>query len=264
MKLVKNLITGATDLFKFDNWLQLLLNRTLFRKQGLTIYRYNELEVLIDHSGGDQNGTRACITSGMYKQHFHHLSQSSPLNVFDLGANGGGLFISLISTNHRIACYSGVEMNPATFQRLTFNVNRNCSDKNHLFNAAAWKENTTLEVKLGNGGTADSVMGSTDASKKTIVSAFTFDSVAEEVFKDEMIHLCKIDIEGAEHEMLSSEHCSYLKKVHLLIIEIHPHITSNEAFILNKLASHGLHPHGEPQREGNCSVWLLKNQSLST
>ena len=77
---------------KFDNSLELILNRTFFRKFGVNIYRMKGMQIIIDHEGGDENGTRAALVTDMYKKHLNKLSPEKPINVLDLGANGGSTF----------------------------------------------------------------------------------------------------------------------------------------------------------------------------
>jgi hypothetical protein len=58
----------------------------------LSVYRLGKLEFIIDRAGGDANGVRDVIVSGMYRDLLKHahLSNQYPLSVIDLGSNGGG------------------------------------------------------------------------------------------------------------------------------------------------------------------------------
>jgi FkbM family methyltransferase len=259
-----NLWHGFSTLLKFDNRMQLVLNRLLFRQQALVIYRTRGMDVLVDHGGDDQNGTRACLISDMYARYYHLIPTSRPLNVMDLGANGGGLALSLVAhgfTFDRLAC---VEMNPNTFSRLQFNVLRNVPAKHtHLINAAAYHSDGMLSLKLGRGGTNDSVHAAKGAEKATVeksVATRSFDSLVQECFCDARIDLCKIDIEGAEFEMLLSDATTHLRNVRFIIIEIHPHPTRGKAELLSVLANMGFEEFSaEHETSGGCSVHVLRN-----
>ena len=69
IKNIKRKLIGLYQLMKFDNSFELLLNRTFFRKYGLNVYRMKGMQIIIDHEGGDENGTRAALVTDMYKKH---------------------------------------------------------------------------------------------------------------------------------------------------------------------------------------------------
>ena len=150
---IGNFLRGFGDLLKFDNRLQLLVNRLLFRNSTLVVYRLQQNEILIDHGGDDQNGTRACLVSDMYSRYFHLLPKENALNVLDLGANGGGLPLSMHCHGIRFARLGCVEMNPATFGRLHFNISRNIPAlSTSLINAAVCESDGKMTVNLGREG----------------------------------------------------------------------------------------------------------------
>lgn len=248
-------LSGLRELFFFDNWPYLLATRLLWARQSLVVYKLGRLEFLVDHAGGDQNGTRACLTSGMYDQALEGLPKAQPLNVLDLGANGGGFVLNLLAkdfTPGRTLC---VEMNPHTFSRLHFNLMRNLKGGTAL-NAAAWNENGALEVTVGNGGTGDSVAYACGGETVRIQTC-TLDSLIEQAFGEAAIDLCKIDIEGAEFETLLSAHAERLCQVKRLVMEIHPHTKHSPSDLLNRLKNLGFAPIGDLQpQDGGCVIYL--------
>jgi FkbM family methyltransferase len=263
-----NLWHGFSTLLKFDNRMQLVLNRLLFRRQSLVIYRTRGMDVLVDHGGDDQNGTRACLTSDMYARYYHLIPPGRPLNVMDLGANGGGLALSLAAGGFTFDTLACVEMNPNTFSRLQFNVLRNVPTKHtRLINAAAYHSDGTLSLKLGQGGTNDSLHaneGTEKASAEKTIATRSFDSLAQECFCHATIDLCKIDIEGAEFEMLLSDATKRFKDVRLVIMEIHPHPERRKAELLSTLARMGFEElSAEHETSGACSVHVLRNVSMA-
>jgi FkbM family methyltransferase len=261
MSKLNDLLSGLSGLLKFDNWAALVLNRLLFRKQGLVVYHLNGLEVLIDHQGGDQDGTRACLVTDMYSRYFDELSPEGAINVLDIGANGGGLPLSLKLAGFKFDKLACVEMNPATFSRLHFNVHRNINfAATNLLNAAACDRDGWLEVTLAHGSTSDSIHAQSTEGKPTRIQTITLDSLVSQSFGRESIDLCKIDIEGAEYELFEGP-SSCLSQVRLLLIEIHPHPTKPKSQVFQKLQECGFAEVGtsaESNDPSACSVHLFK------
>src|SRR4051812_3008314 len=85
-----NKIRGLKEVWAFDNRLWLIITKIFFRRENLQIYRYNGVEILVDHAGGDNNGAREVLTSPMYRRFLPQMKLDSPANVLDLGANNGG------------------------------------------------------------------------------------------------------------------------------------------------------------------------------
>ena len=248
-------LSGLRELFFFDNWAHLLMTRLFWPHQALVVYRLGRLEFLVDHAGGDQNGTRACLTSGMYDKALEGLSKTTPLNVLDLGANGGGFVLSLLAKGFTLGSTMCVEMNPNTFQRLHFNAMRNVPGRKLALNAAAWSDNAQLTVSVGNGGTGDSV-NSCGGPETVEIQARSLDSLIEEGFGSAEIDLCKIDIEGAEFEVLLSPQSGRLKQLKRLVMEIHPHSSHQASELLERLGALGFNAtfELEPQ-DGGCVIY---------
>ncbi len=263
MSRIGNILRGFIDLLKFNNWTQLLVNRLLFRNTGLVVYRLQQNEILIDHAGDDQNGTRACLVSDMYARHFHLIPKDKLLNVLDLGANGGGFLLSMHCHGFRFGTLACVEMNPATFGRLHFNVSQNIPAAHaRLINAAVCQTDGKMLVNLGKGGTNESIHQAQAAhgKKATAIVTRSFDSVVSECFGEAKIDVCKMDIEGAEFDVVFSGAAEFLKNVRLLLIEVHPHPTRSKDELLSLLARMGFQGQmGDQKTNGGCSLYVLKN-----
>jgi FkbM family methyltransferase len=222
---IKRKLAGLRILFQFDNWPVLILGRLLDRRTGLVTYRKKDLEILIDHRGGDENGTRSCLTSDMYRKHLRHISANRPVRVLDLGANGGGfpLLLQLEAFDlDQVVC---VEMNRSTFLRLLINLSTNLSGNVVGLNAAVCGMPVGSEIRLraSRGGTALSISADrTDPGAPGVdVSTTTLAALCAEYFPDHDIDICKIDIEGAEYEVLDGSPDAVLRKFRNLIIEFH-------------------------------------------
>jgi FkbM family methyltransferase len=207
----------------------------------LIVYRKNGITALVDLRGDDQNGTRMCLVSDMYSKWFSHFPQQCPLKVLDLGANGGGFSLSLLAAGFSFSKCVCVEMNPNTYIRLQFNLNYNCPGTGTAVNAAVAGRNGSVSIMKNQGGTSDSIyLKHLDAEKSLVeVPLITFDELAGSYFgtdKNTIIDVCKIDVEGAEYEILHSDTCQSLLRTKILIIEIHD---GDRAKLMERICSLG-------------------------
>ena len=218
-------LAGLETLLQFDNWPILVLGRVFDRKTGLVTYRKQGLEILVDHRGGDENGTRACIVSPMYRRHLAGLALSGPLRVLDLGANGGGFPLMLRLAGFDIAQVVCVEMNRPTWLRLMINLATNLNVNAIGLNAAVCGMPTGTEILLqpSRGSTSLSLNAQqTDASAPHIsVPTITLADLCAQYFQGSDIDICKIDIEGAEYDALDAAPDEVIRKIRNLIIEFH-------------------------------------------
>ncbi|MBL9114231.1 MAG: FkbM family methyltransferase [Verrucomicrobiaceae bacterium] len=259
MSKLSHLLSGLSELFKFDNPVALFVNRLFFRKQGLTVYRCKGMDILIDHDGGDQHGTRACLTGDMYSRYFKWLPRDRPLRVLDLGANGGGLALSLAAEGFKLGQLACVEMNPNTFLRLHFNIHRNLGFSGiRLLNAAAYKEDGEIVVSLGKGSTADSIYGGGSSGHSATLPTKTLNTIIDESLGSGDIDLCKIDIEGAEYDLFQGP-CDQLAQAKLLVIEIHPHATHTPESLVSRIKQLGFNELQEScTTDGTCAVHVFQ------
>ena len=218
-------IAGARAIMHFDNWPMLLLGRLLFRKAGLLVYRKNNLEILVDHHGGDENGTRECIVSDMYRKYVPQFILPGPANVLDIGANGGGFPLMLILEGVKLGLVVSVEMNPATYSRLLVNLQSNIGSSAFGINAAVCGADSPAEILLTPSrgstgyGVKDNLAGM--SSPHVAVKTTTFRSLYNHYFGDRIIDICKIDIEGSEYDLIDSSPDDLLRKIRYLVIEFH-------------------------------------------
>ena len=219
---LSNKIGGLREILHFDNWMELVLKRTLFTANPLAVYRAGGMDILVDHGGGDENGVREAMVSPMYRNLIAGLSFSAPINVMDLGANVGGFSLLLQLMKIPLKKVAAIEMNPNTYSRMRFNLERNLDCALDLSNAAVCGERTTFQLSLGRGSTSDSLYSGGGAGKPYEIRGVTLDDVYAASFAGETVDLMKLDVEGAEYDILASPFCECLKQVSNLIIEIHP------------------------------------------
>lgn len=218
-------LTGLKPILAFDNWPVLLLERLFDRKTGFVGYRKNGRDILIDYRGGDQCGTRLCIGSDTYSKYLPFMKLPRPVRVLDLGANGGG-FPLMLSINdvqlERVVC---VEMNPMTYLRLQLNLATNLGASAVAINAAVCGglQGSEILLKPNRGSTGESMYGNRAEPEAAHVSVktTTLQALYDEFFANELIDICKIDIEGAEYELFPSSSDDLIQKIRYLVIEFH-------------------------------------------
>ena len=74
MKKIIYLFSRISELTKFDNWPQLLIERIFFRKTTLQVHRAGALQMVVDHRGADAGSIRTCIATPMYRQFLDSLT----------------------------------------------------------------------------------------------------------------------------------------------------------------------------------------------
>jgi len=147
-----------------------------------------------------------------------YFNGKSNLTIIDAGANVGMFSIHCSSVSKII--YS-IEPTPSHFEILK-SITKQFNNIKPL-NCAIWKENTKLEFyEIGNNSTANSAVLSGGASRKILVDGKTIKTIIEE---NNIAHvdLLKMDIEGAEFEILTEDFIKYCYNViDNMFIEVHP------------------------------------------
>lgn len=220
----QNKFNGLKEIWQFDNRLSLIFTKIFFPAQNIQIYQYKNLEILIDHAAGDANGAREVLTSPMYRRFFPQMKLEDEINVLDLGANNGGFPLLLKACGIKIKKVLSVELNPNTFIRLRFNLERNLPNQVVVLNAAICGEKKWFEISLGDGSVSDSIYdeeNSQDKAETYKIEGKTIDEIYEQYFENQLIDICKMDIEEAEFDVFTNPHYSKLEKCRYLIMEIH-------------------------------------------
>lgn len=220
---LSNKIRGLKEVWAFDNHWWLTMTKAFFRKENLQVYRYKGVEIIVDHAGGDANGAREVLTSPMYKRFLPKMKLNGPVNVLDLGANNGGFPILLQTSGVRLKKVVSVEFNPQTFVRLHFNLTRNLEGEVFPVNSALCGERRKLRLSLGKGSVSDSIYAENrePGSKEFEIDGGTLDDFLDSYFPDEVVDICKIDVEGAEFEVFATPHHRSLSRCRYVIMEIH-------------------------------------------
>ncbi len=238
-----NKLRGFMAVIRFENRFQLVFSR-LFFQSPIDVYRFQGLDILVDHSGGDANGIRACLTTNMYRSYVQQMKlPKSGAIVVDIGANAGGCSLLLLSEGVVPATIAAVELNPSTCHRLTFNLMRNFPTTIvTVVNAGISGNRGEAVLQLGAGGSGDSLFGNTTAlteGNQVCVKLLTYDDLIERHIGDRHVDLCKMDIEGSEWDIFFSTHCARIIQCKNILMEVHPRTGHALSEILTKIESYG-------------------------
>lgn len=232
---------GLKNLCVCDNWFQLIVERTFFPGTTSVMHRLDGLEFVVDYSAGEQNGTRACITQLQYECFIREMDLPGSLTILDLGANGGGFPLMMKRLGKALEHVVAVELNPRTYGRLCFNLQRNLDCRLEVVNAGVAAESGDIELALGGGSIGDSIFQReiTPGTRMQKLPLIALDRLIDERFPTGEIDLCKMDIEGAEFPILASPVSDKLVRARNLILEIHGHPDYSEEWVHRRLASLG-------------------------
>lgn len=218
-------IEGLSACLHFENSLQLILSRLFFRKSRFVAHRLGEVQFVADQQGGDECGLRPCLIEGMYEPFLQAtglFKAQSSLWVVDVGANAGGFSLIFATRKTPIKKIAAVEMNPLTYSRMRLNLLTNFGPKAVPLNAAIGGCSMNLSVPFSSGGTGDHIKMVLKASDCAFsVPMLTLDELLDSEFNGQTIDLIKMDIEGAEWDVLKSGKCTRLRDCRFLIIEVH-------------------------------------------
>lgn len=166
------------------------------------------------------NGHDLGLLRQIFLRHDYQMEAKNVRRILDLGANIGmaALYLSRLFPEAEIAC---VEPSPANlpFLKQTLQLNKVNA---RVFEAAAGSEPGTIDLYMSDMPDCNSVYpieGSTGTVKVPLVSV-------PEIMKTmgwDSIDLLKIDIEGAEREVLGQNN-SWLANVRLITGEGHPNV----------------------------------------
>ena len=216
---LRNKFNGLREIWQFDNRFEIIRKR--IAGEDRINYKIKGLNIYVDHAAGDANGAREVLTSDMYRRFLPLINTSQPIRVLDIGANNGGFALLLRFEGISVEKFVGVEFNPSTFERLKRNIEANFEEPYELINAAVCGEPRTVFATPENTGTSDSIYAEKKSRDGVKVPGMTLDQIISENFGDDIIDICKMDVEGSEFEVFSNKSARRLVQVRHLILEIH-------------------------------------------
>ena len=262
----KTKLAGLRAIRKFDNWVQVAVNRTFFPDTGCIVYRQGDIEVIVDHLGGDANGVRECLTSSMYRGLVASIIEKdrNVRSILDIGANGGGFSLLTYLMKIPLSRVVCVEMNPRVFGRLAFNLYQNLHGVSIiLIRGAIAASAGSIDVSLGRGSTGDSLNGAHLApGNGDRIELLSLDDIVNRAFSDNsIIDLCKIDVEGAEYEVFLGTECTLVRRFRYLIMEIHELPGQSREGLIMRLHELGFDDIS-PKARSEKTVFLFQNRTL--
>lgn len=239
---VINKLVGWQQCFYFDNRFELFCSLILCRKTRYKTYRFKKYCFLCDHSAGDQNSVRSLIATDMYKRAIKEMELPKRATVIDIGANVGGFMALLAYLEIDIKKAWCIELNPLTASRLVLNMAVNFPRLSSVHNLAVGPRDGSVQLLLGGGGTGDSIYpnrGTCKDGEMQTIKMGTFDSFWGKYIAEPEIDLLKVDIEGAEFEVIMSGTATKLVCCKNLIIEMHPNAIYSHADLIGCLGKMG-------------------------
>lgn len=218
--------TVIKRIWRYDNALQVIASRVCFRRTQSVIHRMGNDEFIIDYSLGEQNGTGGCVADRGYALFIEAMNFECgmQLRILDLGANGGGFALFLHQMGFHFTKLVAVEMNQRTFARLSFNLLRNLNGDIRLIQGAVSDRSGETTLAVSDGGISDSIYSLPKQQGLTRrVTLIALDELVNQHFANQEIDIIKIDIEGAEFEILGSHVKTSLKRARFILMEIHHH-----------------------------------------
>ena len=184
----------------------------------------------------------------VYRIHQYHFSGDK---VFvDIGANIGSVSIFVDSFNKiledKIKVYA-VEPEPNNIDLLNYNILNNPTENITIVNNAVWHEEGTVTVS--NKGGNSSIVYKTD-SDFSHIEAITIEHLLNK-YNIKEVDVMKIDIEGAEFDLIINTPAEILAKIKYLTLEFDKSFDGKFGIMVEKLSKQfGLEILGSPERGG--------------
>jgi FkbM family methyltransferase len=168
------------------------------------------------------------------RQYYYYLANTDSPVVFDCGANVGmaTLYFKWLYPKARIQAF---EPDPQTFALLNRNITQNRLTDVVTHNCALWDENEKIEFFV-NHALPGSLLMSTDGSRLGGTSIPVPGRRLSD-FIQGPVDLLKIDVEGAEHRILSDlVRSEKIGCVRQMVIEYHHHVANQPSRLAGFLA----------------------------
>lgn len=232
---------------KYDVLLHLV---GLHRDETITYFLKNGIELLVPNR--KTNRTTILSIKEIFVDEIYPARSEGLKTVVDIGAQSG--IFSLYAAYHNPgAIIHSFEPDPGNYEQLCLNIKvNNFADRITSFNAAVAGRTEPVSFFINeNSSRAHSMFGTGEGQKQVVVQALSLD----DLFQASQIAQCdflKIDIEGAEYDVLFNATRETLSKINKLVLECHPiqrdgtyyDITTMEKF-LQKNGFHILQKEGD-------------------
>ncbi len=190
---------------------------TLFKKGNL--YHPNLFFFKAPFILRNNNSDKAIFFQVFYEKQYDLYDVKLPdaQTIIDGGANIGcaSVYFSIKFPNAKIIAIEPEKNNYLILQK---NV---APYKNiQCIQAGLWDKNEKLSIANPEGGAAEFMFENKISNNENLIDGITIQSLLDK-YNWNQVDILKLDIEGAEKEVFSGNDVSWLKKVKLLIIELH-------------------------------------------
>jgi FkbM family methyltransferase len=205
---------NSINLEKFINFDNLINSIDLNRIKDLKKYEESSINFLgKDIKFSDNEAFIGMVNEIFIKKNYMFISQTNSPLILDCGANIGlsTIFFKQIYPKAIIICF---EPDPKIYELLKYNLNQFNYDDIQIFNSAVWVRDEKLifeSDKSWGGKIVDKNNG------KTI----SIDAINLNKYLDSKVDFLKIDIEGAEYEVIKNCSDLILKNVKNIFFEWH-------------------------------------------
>jgi FkbM family methyltransferase len=221
-------------------------------KAGLQLLRFRDgLNVVCRGGTRDWDVIHELLFAGSYSRAMAHLrGQPGAPVVLDLGGNIG-LFSLLAARTHAAAEVFAFEPGPPNYRLFEMNrlANPTLTERIHLSKEAVSGETRSVEWFFDEANPGGSGLFATEGKKFTVqLRAFT------EVIPSGLVALAKIDIEGAEFELLENTPAEAWQRIGALSLELHddPRGKVTQQAFLDRMKSFGF----TIEEESVCTFFL--------
>ncbi|MEZ4650453.1 MAG: FkbM family methyltransferase [Candidatus Eisenbacteria bacterium] len=194
-------------------------------------FRFGDIPFAIGRP--EWHGVREVLLDGEYSFVAGALEGSETPVVLDLGANAGAFPIFLFSLFPK-AAVSSFEPSGRAYALLEKNRSRNPQFDWKTTQAAIWKEDGRIAFQNSEFSTGSRIAKSGTGNET--VPAVTLGSVLSRI--PSTVDLLKMDIEGAEEDVLVGNEALLAERVRTMVVEIHPGRCSIENVIASLRRSH--------------------------
>lgn len=167
-----------------------------------------------------------------------------PRFIVDAGANIG-LTSIVMATRYPEATIVAIEVDDSNYAVLV----ENCRPYSNVIciKKALWHTSGYVKITNPHAASWEFQVDATTAGDPDAIPTLTIDEIEQMVGADEL-SLVKIDIEGAEREVLGAESCDWLAHTRVLAVELHDRLRAGCTNALERAIApyeHALETHGE-------------------
>lgn len=221
---LREIIGGFRWALRFDNPVEILVARHVFRRKRSVVVERSGTQMFIDSESSDAMAVNEVLIEGMYDDAIKLAGTGEgDFRYLNLGANIGAFDVRVFQLLHAKRPFitgTAVEMNPSTCARLVVNLELNRLFSVRAINAAAWDEPGTTFVRVEDRDTGQRCAAGDD-SRGQPVRLMAWREIFDIASAAGTLHLLKIDIEGAEEKVVPQITADDAARIRYMVMETH-------------------------------------------